>query len=143
MMSKYFYAALALYVLSFFLPVYDIIPGFSAKGYDCAYNLAFNFKNSVAVGQSTIGHILQYVIFNAANPLIIAFIILTITNSLSEKTRWLIGNIAMISSVIFIPYFFMMLLSQFSYGYFSWLTSIILLNYLGNKNSFNRPRKTK
>ena len=141
-MNKYFYLAVLLYIGSFFMPVYDIIPGeLSALGYECAYALAFKFQEAVAIGDSTIGHILQYILLNLSNPLIIIFIVASITNTLSKRTRWLIGNIAMISAVIFMPYFFMTLFTEFSFGYFSWLAAIILLNFLGNGNSFNRPQK--
>jgi len=141
-MNKYFYLAVLLYIGSFFMPVYDVIPGeVSALGYECAYALAFKFQQSIAIGDSTIGHIIQYIILNLSNPLIILFVVTSITNSFSNRTRWLIGNIAMISAVIFMPYFFMTLFTEFSFGYFSWVAAIILLNFLGNKNSFNRPKK--
>ena len=143
-MNKLFYLSILLFIGSFFMPVYDIIPGeVSAYGYQCAYTLSFEFKESIAIGDNAFGHVLQYFILNLSNPLIILFILLTITKKGSAKARWIIGNIAMLSAVIFMPYFFMTLFSEFSFGYFSWLSAIIMLNYFGNNNSFGKSKPAK
>ena len=141
-MSRYFYLSILLFIGSFFLPVYDKIPGqLTAKGYECAYELAFNFKNTVAIGDQLVLLIPQYIILNIANPLIIIFIIGCLTNRVNPRLRWLLSNLAMLSAVAFMPYFFMTMFNEFSYGYFSWLAAIIMMNYFGNNQSFHRPKK--
>ncbi|MEX1003662.1 MAG: hypothetical protein WDZ35_16200 [Crocinitomicaceae bacterium] len=142
------HAAIALYVVSFMLPVIEI----EEAG---ANVLIYGWEASLAIlelsGDFRSGNwfdneallLVQYVWFNLANPCILLVIILSYAGGKHKKLMWVLGTIGLLSAVSWIPYIFSMIMFYFSYGYFAWIVSILMIYFYANDSSFVKPSKRK
>lgn len=142
-MNKKFTAAIGLYLLSFFLPVLQYQLGteeVSIYGWETALDVIMNSEYAYSISENPVLITGQYILMNLTNPLILAVIILTITGK-AARLRWLLGTIAMFSAIAYMPYFFTMIFTYFSFGYYLWVISILMIYFYSNESSFKRPAK--
>lgn len=144
-MKNKFNWAVALYIISFFLPVLEIPNGFYTEviyGWEAAREILFTWDygdNNVSDTDSW--RAIHYVAANLANPLVIVTIILHYAKGNYARLKWTISLIAVISSLYWLPVFFGYTFDYFSFGYWTWLCSIILIHFFANDGSFKRPPK--
>ena len=145
-MNWKFHSAVALFLISFALPVITINPLLEPDiiyGWEAALGItnmseafqAMNwFDNKVVM-------VIQLIWFNLANPLILAVIIMTYAGSKRERLKWTLATISLLSAFSWFPYMLTMIMYYFSFGYFCWLTGILLIYFYSNNGSFKRPQK--
>ena len=140
------HAAIALFIVSFILPVIEIVEAGTIKvvyGWEAALailELSDQFKSNIWFTNEVLV-IIQYIWLNLANPLILLVIILTYSGNKYPKTKYVLGTIALLSAVSWMPYIFGLTASYFSYGYFAWIISILMIYFYANDSSFVKPSK--
>jgi hypothetical protein len=145
-MNWKFHSAVALFLISFALPVIELNELDKAEilyGWEAAMGItnmseafdAMNWFDSKTV------MIIQLIWLNLANPLILIVIIMTYMRSKREILKWTLGTIALLSAFSWFPYIFTLIMYYFSYGYFCWLIGILLIYFYANGASFKRPAK--
>lgn len=145
-MNMKFNMAVAVYLLSFFLPVlqYTLFTDeITIYGWETAIDVLLNQNNGYSISQNSILIIFQYVVMNLANPLILVVIIMHYAKSPKKQLKWFLGTIAMLSAVCYMPFFFTMMDTYFSFGYYTWLISIMAIYFFANESSFKKPAKSK
>ncbi len=143
-MKTKFNIAVAVYLLSFFLPVlqYTLFTDeITIYGWEAGIDVLLNQNNGYSISDNTILIMFQYVVMNLANPLILAVIIMHYSNSSKKQLKWLLGTLAMLSAASYMPFMFTMLYTYFSLGYYAWFISIILIYFFSNEGSFKKPAK--
>ena len=144
-MKQKFHWAVTLYILSFLLPVIQLNSfGLeeSLYGWEAAQKVIFTWDYGVNnLVDSTGWQLFHYIIANLANPLVLVVIILHYSGKNNTALKWLLSLIAIISALYWMPYFFGYIFDYFSFGYWTWLGSIIMIHYFSNNSSFKRPRK--
>ena len=143
-MSKNFHIAVGLYLLSFFLPTLFLIENeITIYGWETALDVIMNQNNSYSISENEGLITVQYIVMNLANPLILVVIIMAYTKSKSKRLMWTLGSIALLSAIIYMPFFFTMIFTYFSFGYYLWIISILLIYLYSNEGTFKRPPKKK
>ena len=143
-MNKKFHAAVGLYLLSFFLPVlqYAILTDeITIYGWETAVDVIMNSEYAYSISENSFIIAGQYIVMNLANPLILIVIIMTYAKSKAKRTMWMLSTLGLLSALAYLPFFFTMLFSYFSFGYYLWLISILMIYYYANDASFKRPKK--
>ena len=143
-MNKKFNIAVALYILSFLLPTLFLPENeITIFGWETAIDVIINRNNSYSLFKNEGLIALQYIIMNLANPLILIVIIMSYSKSKSKRLMWTVGTFSLISAISYFPFFFTMLFSYFSFGYYAWIVSILLIYLYSNEGTFKRPSKPK
>jgi hypothetical protein len=102
--------------------------------YDFPFDTSDNFLGDIWIG-------FRYFWINLANPLTIAVIIMVYMKKNNPVLIWWTSLIALISALFWFPSFGSLVLEYFSFGYWTWLTSILLIGYYANGETFTRPKK--
>lgn len=145
-MKNKFNWAVALFLLSFFLPVIEIQVSLlrteSIYGWEAASNVVTTWdwgKNNLF--ENPLWQTLHYIIANLANPLALIVIIMHYTKHKNVRLKWWLSLISILSALYWAPVFFGNIFTYFSFGYWLWLSSLILINFYSNEASFKRPPK--
>ncbi|MCB9225005.1 MAG: hypothetical protein R2780_05205 [Crocinitomicaceae bacterium] len=140
------HSAVAIYLISFALPVIEINALSEPKvlyGWEAALGIANMSEafQSMNWFDNKIILIIQMIWFNLANPLILIVIIMSYANSKNERLKWTLGTIALLSAFSWFPYMITLIMYYFSFGYFCWIIGILMIYFYSNGSSFKRPAK--
>lgn len=140
-MKNYFPWAVGLFIVSFLLPVMSnqFNPDISIYGWEILMNIFT--PSSEGMFNDNYFQVFGYVLACLPNILVILIILLKVKKIEQQKWIYWIGMIAVFSALVWIPFFFSVLFTDFKLGYWIWLISLFLIHYYANNGSFKRPAK--
>ncbi|MBD3637237.1 MAG: hypothetical protein HUJ25_07800 [Crocinitomicaceae bacterium] len=140
-MKNRFNWAVSLYVLSFFLPVMTTIfePVQTLYGWEIIFQTYAPGDDGIFSSEDW--EVLYYIIAMIPNPLVLIVVVLHYLKKDLPTLKWALSIMAVLAALFWVPFFFGIIFDYFSYGYWLWLISLILIHFYANNSSFKKPAK--
>ena len=141
-MKNKLYLSIGLYFVSFLLPVVELNFFGQAEviyGWEIARDALLFSEDGIF--QANELEIFYYVMANLANPLVLVTLILYYSKGDYPNLIYGFSILSIISALFWFPFFLSAIFDYFSFGYWAWLGSILMIHFYTNNSSFKRPSK--